>query len=136
MQSSCFFTARDIKNENIFYFSVLIPWLIFCWTHESSNPPLSNLYYDFVKISLNWTSVLLLTLFIFIYIQGALEMRNKTVKDKYTPLDKVFMLKYDDQLDDAIMKKVFEIIEMFTPHKIYFSSNAKQIARAFLTSAG
>ena len=33
-------------------------------------------------------------------------MRNKTVEDKYTPLDKVYMLDINRQLDQDTMKEV------------------------------
>ena len=33
-------------------------------------------------------------------------MRNKTVEDKYTPLDKVYMLDINRQLDHDTMKEV------------------------------
>ena len=33
-------------------------------------------------------------------------MRNKTVEDKYTPLDEVFMLDVDGKLDHDTMKQV------------------------------
>ncbi|KAM7440167.1 hypothetical protein ABFA07_010572 [Porites harrisoni] len=39
-------------------------------------------------------------------IQGALEMRNKTVEDKYTPLDNVYMLDINRQLDQDTMKEI------------------------------
>lgn len=39
-------------------------------------------------------------------IQGALEMRNKSVQHKYTPLDKVFMLDIDGKLDRETMKQI------------------------------
>ncbi|XP_078375515.1 uncharacterized protein LOC144658892 isoform X2 [Oculina patagonica] len=39
-------------------------------------------------------------------IQGALEMRNKTVQDKYTPLDSVFMLEANGKLDRDTMREI------------------------------
>ena len=33
-------------------------------------------------------------------------MRNKTVKDTFTPLDKVYMVSIDAKLDDELMKEV------------------------------
>ena len=33
-------------------------------------------------------------------------MRNKTVKDSFTPLDKVYMVSIDDKLDDELMQEV------------------------------
>jgi len=37
-------------------------------------------------------------------------MRNKTVEDKYTPLDKVFMVEANGKLDHETMREVtFEI---------------------------
>jgi len=39
-------------------------------------------------------------------IQGALEMRNKTVEDKYTPLEKVYMLDINSKLDHGTMKEI------------------------------
>ena len=39
-------------------------------------------------------------------MQGALEMRNKTVEDKYTPLEKVYMLDINSKLDHGTMKEV------------------------------
>lgn len=39
-------------------------------------------------------------------IQGALELRNKTVEDKYTPLDKVFMVEANGKLDHETMRKI------------------------------
>ncbi|XP_068698745.1 uncharacterized protein [Montipora foliosa] len=39
-------------------------------------------------------------------IQGALEMRNKTVKDKYTPLEEVYMLDANRKLDNDTMKEI------------------------------
>ncbi|XP_074625391.1 uncharacterized protein LOC141883712 [Acropora palmata] len=41
-------------------------------------------------------------------IQGALEMRNKTVEDDYTPLDSVYMLDINRKLDKATMKEISE----------------------------
>lgn len=49
---------------------------------------------------------------IFFFVQGALEMRNKTVEDKYTPLDRVFMLDFDGKLDHGTMKQVNFHIEL------------------------
>ena len=45
-------------------------------------------------------------LFILFLLKGALEMRNKTVKDTFTPLDKVYMVSVDDKLDDELMQEV------------------------------
>ena len=42
----------------------------------------------------------------FLCLQGALEMRNKTVEDRYTPLDKVYMLDVNGKLDHGTMKEV------------------------------
>ncbi|KAJ7394294.1 hypothetical protein OS493_000096 [Desmophyllum pertusum] len=39
-------------------------------------------------------------------IQGALEMRNKTVEDRYTPLEKVFMLEANGKLDHDTMREI------------------------------
>lgn len=39
-------------------------------------------------------------------IQGALEMRNKTVADKYTPLENVFMLDVNCKLDHDTMTQI------------------------------
>ncbi|XP_032226027.2 DUF21 domain-containing protein At4g33700 isoform X2 [Nematostella vectensis] len=39
-------------------------------------------------------------------IQGALDMRNKRIRDRYTPLDRTFMLSVDDKLDDSLMLKI------------------------------
>ncbi|XP_044177902.1 DUF21 domain-containing protein At4g33700-like isoform X2 [Acropora millepora] len=41
-------------------------------------------------------------------IQGALEMRNKTVEDDYTPLDSVYMLDINRKLDKVTMKEISE----------------------------
>ena len=39
-------------------------------------------------------------------LQGALEMRNKTVADRYTPLENVFMLDANCKLDHDTMTQV------------------------------
>lgn len=41
-----------------------------------------------------------------IHVQGALDMRDKTVKDAMTPLESVFMLHYDDKIGHNNMEKV------------------------------
>lgn len=39
-------------------------------------------------------------------IKGALEMRNKTVKDTFTPMDKVYMVNIDAKLDEELMEEL------------------------------
>ena len=44
-------------------------------------------------------------------LQGALEMRNKTVADRYTPLENVFMLDANCKLDHDTMTQVRSVQE-------------------------
>ena len=69
------------------------------WTYQSQCSPNGVVCY--------FTSVLVACdLIQGVYVQGALELREKTVADIMTPVDSVFMLDIDTELDIDVLNEV------------------------------
>ena len=76
-------------------------------THEKSNEePLSYDEVLIVKVRGRIVKLFMLTSCNYCFVQSALEMRDKTVKDVMTPIESVYMLEVSGTINRKIIKEV------------------------------